>query len=92
MYGLPCCGLGSRKHCSRLPACLLRAKLVNGWLFTTPSLSPIQRVSVAEQTAAGQCRGGISHSPQEHVAPDDVAAATAALYRYLQREALRPAS
>ena len=30
-----------------------------------------------------RCRGGVSHSPLEHVEPDDVAAASAALYHYI---------
>ena len=30
-----------------------------------------------------RCRGGVSHSPLEHVEPEDVAAASAALYHYL---------
>ena len=33
-------------------------------------------------------RGGISHSPLEHVADEDIAAAAAALYVYLQKELL----
>jgi acetylornithine deacetylase/succinyl-diaminopimelate desuccinylase-like protein len=33
-------------------------------------------------------RDGISHSPLEYVSPDDVAAATATLYRYLRKELL----
>lgn len=33
-------------------------------------------------------RGGISHSPQESVADEDIAAAAAALYNYLQKEAI----
>ena len=36
----------------------------------------------------GRCRDGISHSPLEYVSPDDVAAATATLYRYLRKELL----
>ena len=31
-------------------------------------------------------RGGISHSPLEHVAGEDIAAAGAALYMYLKNE------
>lgn len=38
-------------------------------------------------TAPG-CRGGVSHSPLEHVSPDDVAAAAATLYRYLRKQLL----
>ena len=34
------------------------------------------------------CRDGISHSPLEYVSPDDVAAATATLYRYVRKELL----
>ena len=34
------------------------------------------------------CRDGISHSPLEFVAPDDVAAVTATLYTYLRQELL----
>ena len=30
-----------------------------------------------------RCRGGVSHSPLEHVEPEDVAAASAALYHYI---------
>ena len=30
-----------------------------------------------------RCKGGISHSPLEHVSEDDVGRATAALYTYL---------
>ena len=33
-------------------------------------------------------RGGISHSPLEYVAPEDIAAAAAALYMYLRKEML----
>lgn len=33
-----------------------------------------------------RCRDGISHSPLEHVGADDVAAASAALYTYLQNQ------
>lgn len=33
-------------------------------------------------------RGGISHSPLEHVADEDIAAAAVALYVYLQKELL----
>jgi hypothetical protein len=33
-------------------------------------------------------RGGISHSPLEFVAPEDIAAAAAALYMYLREEML----
>ena len=33
-------------------------------------------------------RGGISHSPLEFVAPEDIAAAAAALYMYLRNEML----
>ncbi|KFM25685.1 Allantoate deiminase [Auxenochlorella protothecoides] len=33
-----------------------------------------------------RCRAGVSHSPLEYVAPDDVAAATAALHAYLAGE------
>ncbi|EFN53618.1 hypothetical protein CHLNCDRAFT_53494 [Chlorella variabilis] len=46
----------------------------------------------AEVTKMGmlfvRCRDGISHSPLEHVTPDDVAAATATLYRYLRKHLL----
>lgn len=35
-------------------------------------------------------RGGISHSPAEHVSADDVAAATASLYAYLRAQLLPP--
>ena len=40
-----------------------------------------------------RCKGGHSHSPLEHVAEADVAAATAALYKFFQQELLdhRPA-
>ena len=31
-------------------------------------------------------RGGISHSPLEYVADEDIAAASAALYMYLKNE------
>ena len=34
-----------------------------------------------------RCRGGISHSPLEYVAPDDVGAAVDALLRFLRAEA-----
>ena len=30
-----------------------------------------------------RCRGGVSHSPLEHVEPADVSAAAAALYMYI---------
>ncbi|KAL4857117.1 Allantoate deiminase 2 [Chlorella vulgaris] len=46
----------------------------------------------AEVTKMGmlfvRCRDGISHSPLEHVHPDDVAAAAATLYRYLRKQLL----
>jgi allantoate deiminase len=35
-----------------------------------------------------RCQGGISHSPQEFVAQEDVAAAVAALYTFFQQELL----
>lgn len=82
---------GSTAHAC-LPDCLPAASQADARLaFGNTSLSPNQS-SEAKQTLARPCRGGISHSPQEHVAPDDVAAATAALHRYLRREALLPKS
>jgi acetylornithine deacetylase/succinyl-diaminopimelate desuccinylase-like protein len=35
-----------------------------------------------------RCRGGVSHSPEEYVADEDVAASVAALYAYLQKQLL----
>ena len=44
-------------------------------------------MAIAEVTRMGmvfvRCRGGVSHSPLEHVEPEDVAAAAAALYHYI---------
>ncbi len=37
-----------------------------------------------------RCRGGVSHSPLEHVEPEDTAAATAALWKYVSDLALTP--
>jgi hypothetical protein len=34
-----------------------------------------------------RCRGGVSHSPLEHVEPLDIAAATSALYHYIMARA-----
>lgn len=36
-----------------------------------------------------RCRGGVSHSPLEHVEPADVAASSAALAKYLQRRLMQ---
>ena len=44
-------------------------------------------MAVAEVASMGmlfvRCRGGVSHSPLERVEPDDVAAASAALFHYI---------
>ncbi|GAX82684.1 hypothetical protein CEUSTIGMA_g10110.t1 [Chlamydomonas eustigma] len=49
-------------------------------------------MAMAEVTKMGmmfvRCRGGVSHSPLEHVEPLDVAAATAALHHYIMARAL----
>ncbi len=34
-----------------------------------------------------RCRGGVSHSPLEHVEPSDVAAAAAAMFEYIAARA-----
>ncbi|KAK9829855.1 hypothetical protein WJX72_008267 [[Myrmecia] bisecta] len=51
-------------------------------------------LAIAELTKIGmlfvRCRGGFSHSALEHVSEQDVAAATASLYVYLQRQLLQP--
>lgn len=39
-----------------------------------------------------RCRGGVSHSPLEHVGADDVAAASAALAVYLEARLMAPAA
>ena len=50
-------------------------------------------MAVAEVAKMGmlfvRCRGGVSHSPLEHVEPDDVAAASAAIYHYILIRATR---
>jgi len=47
-------------------------------------------MAIAEVAKIGmmfvRCRGGVSHSPLEHVEPEDVGAATAALSTFLKKK------
>lgn len=61
--------------------------LVGGCLLAPPGAARSRRLC-SSPSAPHWRSGGISHSPLEHVAADDVAAATATLYRYLRAQLL----